>query len=555
MPAGPESGTSGHRALLARVGIPVGLGVLGIVLVVHPMLWGGVSRVPGWPEQDPRLIAFVFEHAYRWLAGFPEHASLWSPPIFFPQSGAATYTEPLVAAGLLYWPWRSLGCSPLTAYQLWVVSIFALNYASALVLLRWSFDTSRPAAAVGAFVFAFGSSRIVSLSKSQLIPYFYLVLALLALLEVFRVPPRTGARVKSWMWIGVFAAALVAQFYTAFYPFYFFGLALLVALAWASCVPSLRRAAWPTIRRNGFAIAACGTLALLAIAPLATAYILTAGEVGLRPYDSTKITQWFSWSLMGSSNWLYGWVDRLPRFSPWSRSIHNNGLGLVTVVVAAVGLYRARTRQSVVVIVLTAATLFVISLRLYDDVSLWWWVRGVIPGSEALRAVARIGNLLVFPVAIGLALFFEQQARRTSPWLLALLAGFCVAEQLHRDLSFDKAFLEWRVARIAAEVPAGCKAFFLVTTGGNSDIDVHDDAMWVSLATGIPTVNGRSGNVPPGWELQDSHLQSAEERHELEARLARWLVSHELARDDVCWVEIDRTRERAEWRDRARPKV
>jgi hypothetical protein len=277
--------------------------------------------------------------------------------------------------------------------------------------------------------------------------------------------------------------------------------------------------------------------------------------VGLRIYDTTKITQWFSWSLMGSSSWMYGWVDRVPRFRPWSRSIHQNGLGFVTVLLAAIGLYRARQQRAIALIVLTAATLFLLSLRIYDDVSLWRWVRVAIPGGDALRAVARIGNLFVFPVAIGLALFFDRQSHRTSPVLLVPLALLCFAEQAHREMSFDKVFLEWRVARIAERVPPGCKSFFLATTGGYSDIDVHDDSMWVALATGVPTVNGRSGNVPPGWQLEDVHIQSPEERRDLESRLDRWLASHDVPREDVCWVEIDRERERADWLARGEPRA
>jgi len=538
---------------LAGVGLPVAGGLLGLALVFHPILWGGPTRVPGWPDQDPRLIVFVFEHAWRWLGGDPAHATLWSPPIFFPQQGAGSYTEPLLAAAPFYWIWRSAGFAPLSAYQLWIASVFALNYGAAIGLLRWSLGTSVAASTLGAFVFAFGSSRIVTLSKAHLVPHVYLVLALVALLELFRTPPRSSSRAAPWAWIALFAVALVAQVYAAFYPFYFFGLALLAAALWTACIPSLRRAAWPTVRANGLAIVVFGTLAALAIAPLALRYIGTADEVGLRGYDATKITQYFSWSLMGRSSLLYGWLDHRPRFAPWSWSIHQNGLGFVTVLLAALGLWLARRRPFVVLLLLTTATLFVATLRLYDDVSLWRWVRVAVPGGEGLRAVARIGNLLVFPVAIGLALAFDRLATRTAAWVLASLALVCVLEQVHRDRSFDRGLLDWRVARIAAQVPAGCRAFFLASSGrGRSDADVHDDAMWVALATGIPTVNGRSGNEPPGWGLADAHVASAEERTALAERVDRWLAARGVDPGQVCRIEVDRTRERAAWIERLR---
>lgn len=538
---------------MASVGLPVAGCLLGLALVFHPILWGGATRVPGWPDQDPRLIAFVFEHAWRWLAGDPAHAVLWSPPIFFPQEGAGTYTEPLLAAAPFYWLWRGAGFPPLAAYQLWIASVFALNYAAAILLLRWSLGTRPAAATLGAFVFAFGSSRIVTLSKAHLVPHLYLVLALVALLELFRTPQRSSSRTAPWAWIALFAVSMVAQFHAAFYPFYFFGLALLAAALWTVLIPSLRRAAWRTVRANALAIAVCGTLAALAIAPLAQRYLGTAEDVGLRSYDATKITQYFSWSLMGRSSWLYGWLDDRPRFAPWSWSIHQNGLGFVTVLLAAIGLWLERRRTLVVLLVLTTATLFVATLRLHDDVSLWRWVRVAVPGGEGLRAVARIGNLLVFPVAIGLAFAIDRLATRKAWWIVVPLALVCVLEQVHRDRSFDRGLLDWRVARIAAQLPPGCRAFFLASSGGGrSDVDVHDDAMWVALATGVPTVNGRSGNVPPGWGLADAHVASPEERTALVQRLDGWLASRGVDPQQVCRIEVDRTRERAEWLDRVR---
>ena len=525
--------------------------MLGLVLLFHPMLWGGLVRVPGWPEQDPRLIAYVFEHAYRWLGGDPAHAELWSPPIFFPQKDVGQYTEPLFGLAPFYWPWRLAGFAPLASYQLWLATVCALNYLSALALLRWSLGATLPAATIGSFVFAFGSARIASLSKAHLVPSFYLVLATIALVELFRDPPRAGARVPAWGWVALFAAALVVQFNSAFYPFYFYGLALLLAALWTLCVPSLRRAAWPVVRGNAVAIVVCGALAVLAIAPLAARYVAAAGDVGFRTYDPTKITQWFSWLLTGSSNWLYGWLDDRPRFRPWSRSIHANGLGFLTMLLAAVGLWRARRRALVVVLVLVTLTMFVLTVRVYGDASLWRWVRVAVPGGEGLRAVARVGTLLAFPVAIGLALFFDQESRRGRTWLLVALAAVCVLEQVHRDLSFDRSFVDWRVARIAEIVPPGCRAFFLATTGGAGDPDVHDDAMWASLAVGVPTVNGRSGAVPPGWMLTDAHVAGEDERSDLRRRLAEWAAARGLAPGDVCSVELDRAREHAAWVARA----
>jgi len=55
---------------------------------------------------------------------------LWSPPIFFPVRDVAFYTDLLLGVAPLYWPWRWLGAGPETSYQLWMLTIWSLNFAA-----------------------------------------------------------------------------------------------------------------------------------------------------------------------------------------------------------------------------------------------------------------------------------------------------------------------------------------------------------------------------------------------------------------------------------------
>ena len=117
----------------------------------------------------------------------------------------------------------------------------------------------------------------------QLVPYFYPVLAILALERVLRDDGATGARAAAWL--VVFAAALVAQFYTAFYTLYFCILGLAAGLLWTLLLPSLRRPFLAALGRNAFAVVACGLGAALLAAPLAWRCLGAAGDVGFRAYD------------------------------------------------------------------------------------------------------------------------------------------------------------------------------------------------------------------------------------------------------------------------------
>ena len=77
-------------------------------------------------------------------------------------------------------------------------------------------------AALGAFLFAFGSSRVVQIEHAQLLPHFFAPLALLSLFHIFR----AGNASSSAPWIALFYLSLVGQLYAGFYLGWFTGLSL-----------------------------------------------------------------------------------------------------------------------------------------------------------------------------------------------------------------------------------------------------------------------------------------------------------------------------------------
>ena len=103
----------------------------------------------------------------------------------------------------------------------------------------------------------------------------------------------------------------------------------------------------------------------------------------------------------------------------------------------------------------------------------------------------------------------------------------------HRPVAAD-------VARLAGHIDPGCAAFFyspVATVPPWPWYKYQLDAMWAGLAAGIPTVNGYSGNVPPGWALVDPIVRGPEDEARLRAALAAWEASAGIA-GEVCWVQV-----------------
>jgi hypothetical protein len=194
--------------------------------------------------------------------------------------------------------------------------------------------------------------------------------------------------------------------------------------------------------------------------------------------------------------------------------------------------------------VLAMAGLVLLTITLPGGWSPWWVVRKLFPGTAALRAVARIGLTMLFPAALGLAFAIDRLSGRRR-WLIACTLALCViAEQTQRKRGFDKFDAVGRVERIAAEVPDGATAFLLAIDGKSWDRHVHDDAAWVALATGVPTINGRYGNFPPEYPFRTPWIKNEAEEIGLRTDLDAWVAGHGLVAAETVLIVAEPRRPR-----------
>ena len=160
------------------------------------------------------------------------------------------------------------------------------------------------------------------------------------------------------------------------------------------------------------------------------------------------------------------------------------------------------------------------------------------PGAVAIRAVARIALLLLIPLSMGVALALQRVRWR---WLAPMLVLLLMVDQLQDIPSFSRERTRARVARIASLVPRGCTSFYFApampAASTMPDWALQLDAMWVELATGVPTINGYSGYIPPGWErLRDNHVRDAADGARIRSALESWRRRFRLSPADICVV-------------------
>jgi hypothetical protein len=523
-------------------------------MAYHPTILSGF-RLVQTDIGDSRLVNYLLEHGFRWLMREPPHLLFWSPPFFYPATGVAAYSDILLGVAPFYWAWRWLGFAPDTAFQLWMATLLSLNYLMAHLLLRRGFGFGALASAAGAFLFAFGASRVNQMHHQQLLAQFFAlgsVYALAKLLAAAGTLERARAAVP---WMAVLGSGLAAQFYAGYYFGWYWsfaiGLAALVALGFAST----RDAVFLLVRRRPAMLLATLGLAGVSLYPMAAPYLVAARQVGLRSFHDVgpMLPRPASWFHVGHDHWLYGWTHTSPPFQmlpfEWE---HRLGFGYLTPVLAFVFLVREWRRPWVRVLLCTSAILVLLT-TVFGDFSAWQWIFAYAPGASAIRALSRVGTLLLLPAAVGLA-FFVRWGLETEPPAspvgslpagvrapigVLLLAGV-VLEQGMTPESFDKRINRADIRLVARHLEPHCESFVYSPVRPAQKWEKYAiDAMWAGLEARVPTLNGYSGQWPPGWRLMDLGLRNDADTAAVDETILDWLRMRGLEPDAVCRVRAE----------------
>jgi hypothetical protein len=190
------------------------------------------------------------------------------------------------------------------------------------------------------------------------------------------------------------------------------------------CCRPYRATVLAIVRRRWPALATGGALAVLAIVPLCSHYIEAAAVVGMREWRGVEpmLPRPQSWIYLGAFSRLYRWQSDLALFRSLAQDQeHRLGVGLATTLFAGIGLYRGWKVPGTRLFVLVAGTL---ALSATVPVGEWIWraVFAMVPGASAIRAVARIGMLLMIPVGIGVAYFVDTMSRHRFVVALVMFA-------------------------------------------------------------------------------------------------------------------------------------
>jgi hypothetical protein len=343
---------------------------------------------------------------------------------------------------------------------------------------------------------------------------------------------------RPWTVWGAFAC-VVLQLYAAVYVGWFLALALgitaVVTLVMFVCSRTFRHAALLGLKQLWVHGLAAAVLSALALLPMGIHYARAQSEVGRRGYEeiSNMLPRAASYLLPADYTSLY---QPLMKAKEWIPMAHEQCMfaGFLALACMFRLVYilfgRIEDRDSRWwKYVFGAIWLCTVVATLWVNASLWEYLYRAIPGGGAIRAVSRITLLQLLPLGVAAAWAVTWVEKRIGLPLAIVFAGLVVLENSGTaDYHFGIQDHQSRITKVERELAGKeCKSFQL---GGTDDgYKVHLDAMWASLESKVPTVNGYSGNWPRNYPLGDV-------RDLRLARVRSWLQQHGADSTSVCLV-------------------
>lgn len=483
-----NSALSIRHSALTYLGLFLALSIAWTWPVVTRLSW----RIPHDPG-DPVLNTWIL----WWnTQAVPFTDAWWSPPVFYPMTGAFALSEHLAGIALFTAPLHFAGFSPLASYNVALILSGWLSGYFAFLLGR-RLTGSAFAGLVAGIAFGFAPYRASQLSHLQVLTSQWMPLALLAMHGYLE----NGRR----RWLGLFAVAWVLQALSNGYYLLFFPLVIGLWLLWF--------VDWRANARRGIVLAGTFAAASLLLVPVLLHYKSIHDGLGLR--RTIGEIRMFSATLTSFIQ-----PADLLTFWPTLRGRTQEGFlfpGVTVVALTLAGcaallarrqITRAIATRSAAVFYAAAAVLFAwlsvgparsieVSEAVYRPYTLLMWL----PGFDGLRVPARFGMIVALCLSVAAAIAAARLTPRRRALRVTLMA--LIVAGLFVDGWIDAIPLSGPPQRAMVEAPANSVVLELPA----DEESVNVTAMYRAISHGRPVVNGYSGHTPPHYHLLSRALQ------------------------------------------------
>jgi len=466
------------------------------------------SAVPG-DLGDARFNSVILEHIFQWVT--QRGVSLWSPAFFYPFEGVLAFSDNHLGSVLPYVLLRSIGAGREMAFDGWFLIGMALNFTCSYVVIR-RLGFGGFAAAAAAFAFAFALPVLALENHAQFAYRFAIPLAYGAFLDALSTKRLYPVwRVTLW---------LAVQFFCSIYLGIFLSYLLILSLCVVvfrskgnSRFLNLRHSIISETTTKKVIFLGMVGMSIAAVFWLLFSYHSVSAVYGFKrsPDEIASMLPRLSSYLIADGSALTSWVGHFVSGIPM-RHEHQLffGVGIWALALyGAVATWRGELHQDLgKLVVFTFATLFLLTLSL-GGISLYQII-SYIPGLNAVRAVTRIGLVMMMPIAVLVAIgtqYFLVQVNIFKN-IRKILIYFFVIVLLGTEVlgyrPYNTPIAAWakQQAVLKEKLPGQLPTETILYIAGKDTVPAHItelDGMILAQDLGYPTLNGYSGNVPPNY--------------------------------------------------------
>jgi hypothetical protein len=512
----PRPGPPGSPAArLAGLLLPLGGLFLLLGWVFRAQLASGFGVTFG-DRFDGFIAIAIQEHWFAVLSGVAPVATV---PWFAGTPGSLGFNDIYLLHGLGYSLARAAGADPFLAAELVNAALLASLYAALVTAARLGLGLPPIWATVAALMGAGGPALVQDMHHAQFFALGPMAWALLlggvALGRLAAGRPAAGPAGFAALLAGL---VLASAAYVALTLLIFSALALLLAALLAP------RVALAILRAPGLPCALLAAAAGFLVFALPVLALYLPLMRGAADWHHARLMAPSALDLLrvGPASLLWGWLDPLLAAAPDGlrprTTLHPKGLppvlwlALLAALPLAWRAARAGDRRARRVLVLAGAALLLVLLSV-EWRGLWLWpaALGWVPGVGSMRAVARVQMLLAPALALGAAWGASRLAARAPRGVGPALAALLVLDQatLATPTHIQRPA---ELARLSAlpPPPAACRGFVAARPAEHHDrmfalYSHNTDAMLLAALLRLPTVNGFSTILPPGWRLADAN--------------------------------------------------
>ena len=512
-----------HQTRVLFEGIIVGLILLFCEWFFFRHVLGAGSDFLISDRADGRLTNLLTEHWWHVFCGKERFSEI---AIFFPHETAFGYTDLFLGYGIIFSLFRLLGLNMFLSFKWTLILIHVFGTLSMFYLLKKRLHCGTLWSLFGTVAFCFSDTFARFLIHPQLD-----ALSFLPLLLVFGIGfvENQGDRKKRRLYACAFLFWFAMITYTSWYVACFTGIFLLILLITFLLVLRFRRVSLPVSFREMAAQAWKEFLAYLLFAvllfiPFLKIYIPVLRESSGYSYRTCVdyLPEMIDIINVTEGNWMLGKLIRFLRLSSRGYSFEVNegfsiillALFLLTMILVfrkralsvAEGEENAECKQGFLCSVYLAIviTLMCVVRLSANGVSLWAFIYYLIPVARSVRAVARFLLWLSFPMAVAVSWVSDRTFSKRN-----LLIPICAVVLLFlSNINLSGVAHYWTESKELAFIdavappPTEAEVFYITDSAktGDPDYMYQVDAFEIADHFSLKTINGYSGQMPPGWD-------------------------------------------------------